>query len=68
MELALVLAEEFDFVPLPKVLLTNIGVSYLTSENPELCSDIFNNLNQSVSSRYVAKRVTRQSHGLTSRR
>jgi hypothetical protein len=55
-------------VPLPKVLLTNIGVSYLTSENPELCSDIFNNLNQSVSSRYVAKRVTRQSHGLTSRR
>lgn len=40
-ELALVLAEELDFVPLPKVLLTKMGVSYLTSENPELYSDIF---------------------------
>jgi len=37
-ELALVLADEFaDFVaPLPKALLTKMGVSYFTRENPEL--------------------------------
>jgi len=41
MELALVLAEElFYLAPLPKALLTRMGVSYLTKEKPELCSDM----------------------------
>ena len=40
-ELALVLADEFDDeAPFPKVLLTRMGVSYFTSENPLDCSDI----------------------------
>jgi len=35
-ELALVFADEFDLVLFPNVLLTRMGVSYFTSENPEL--------------------------------
>ena len=42
MELALVLAEAFDdcLAPFPNVLLTRIGVSYFTKENPLDYSDI----------------------------
>ena len=40
-ELALVLADEFDeAAPFPNVLLTRMGVSYFTRENPLDCSDI----------------------------
>lgn len=41
-ELALVLAELMLLLPLlPKALLTKMGVSYLTRENPELYRDIY---------------------------